>query len=202
MDTTTTQPPVHDLVARRWSPRVFADRPVPSAALHSVLEAARWAPSSFNEQPWRLIVATRRDNAEDYQRLLACLVPANQGWAKSAPVLMITVAAMAFEKNGKANRHAYHDVGLASAQLALQATDLGLAAHFMAGFDADAVRATFAVPEGFEPVAAIALGYAEDPDALTDEQRAAEYGPRERKPLAAVVIGPRWDTPLAGLPAA
>jgi len=201
MDMTTTQPPVHDLVARRWSPRVFADRPVPSAALHSVLEAARWAPSSFNEQPWRLIVATR-DNAEDYQRLLACLVPANQGWAKSAPVLMITVAAMAFEKNGKANRHAYHDVGLASAQLALQATDLGLAAHFMAGFDADAVRATFAVPEGFEPVAAIALGYAEDPDALTDEQRAAEYGPRERKPLAAVVIGPRWDTPLAGLPAA
>ncbi len=201
MDTTTTQPPVRDLVARRRSPRIFADRPVPEAALHSVLEAARWAPSSFNEQPWRLIVATR-DNADDYQRLLACLVPGNQGWAKSAPVLMITVAAMAFERNGKANRHAYHDVGLASAQLALQATDLGLSVHFMAGFDADAVRATFAVPEGFEPVAAIALGYAEDPDALTDEQRAAEYGPRERKPLAAVVIGPRWDTPLAGLPAA
>ncbi|MCZ6839743.1 MAG: nitroreductase family protein, partial [Alphaproteobacteria bacterium] len=166
MDITKTQPPLHDLVARRWSPRVFADRPVPEAALHSVLEAARWAPSCFNEQPWRLIVATR-DNAEDYQRLLACLVPGNQGWAKSAPVLMITVAAMAFERNGKANRHAYHDVGLASAQLALQATGLGLAAHFMAGFDADAVRATFAVPEGFEPVAAVALGYAEERDALT-----------------------------------
>ncbi len=201
MDMTTTQPPLHDLVARRWSPRVFADRPVPEAALHSVLEAARWAPSSFNEQPWRLIVATR-DNAEDYQRLLACLVPGNQDWAKSAPVLMITVAAMAFERNGKANRHAYHDVGLASAQLALQATDLGLSVHFMAGFDADAVRATFAVPEGFEPVAAVALGYAEEPDALTDEQRAAEYGPRARKPLAEVVIGTNWDTPLAGLPAA
>ena len=201
MDMTMTQPSVHDLVARRWSPRVFADRPVPSAALHSVLEAARWAPSCFNEQPWRLIVATR-DNGQDYQRLLACLVPFNQDWAKSAPVLMITVAAMAFEKNGEANRHAYHDVGLASAQLAMQATGLGLAAHFMAGFDADAVRATYAVPEGFEPVAAVALGYAEDPDALTDEQRAAEYGPRERKPLAAVVIGPHWDTPLAGLPAA
>ncbi len=201
MDMTPTRPPVHDLVARRWSPRVFADRPVPEAALHGVLEAARWAPSSFNEQPWRLIVATR-DNARDYQRLLACLAPANQAWAKSAPVLMITVAAMAFERNGKANRHAYHDVGLASAQLALQATDLGLSVHFMAGFDADAVRATFAVPEGFEPVAAVALGYAEDPDALTDEQRAAEYGPRHRKPLAAVVIGTNWDTPLAGLPAA
>ena len=200
MDTTTTQPPVRDLVARRWSPRIFADRPVPEAALHSVLEAARWAPSSFNEQPWRLIVATR-DNADDYQRLLACLVPGNQGWAKSAPVLMITVAAMAFERNGKPNRHAYHDVGLASAQLALQATDLGLSVHFMAGFDADAVRATYAVPEGFEPVAAVALGYAEDPDALSDEQRAAEYGPRSRKPLAAVVIGTNWDTPLAGLPA-
>ncbi len=118
MDMTTTQPPVHDLVARRRSPRVFADRPVPEAALHSVLEAARRAPSCFNEQPWRLIVATR-DNAEDYQRLLACLVPSNREWAKSAPVLMITVAGMAFEKNGKANRHAYHDVGLASAQLAL-----------------------------------------------------------------------------------
>lgn len=201
MDMITTQPPVHDLVARRWSPRVFADRPVSEAVLHSVLEAARWAPSSFNEQPWRLIVATR-DNAQDYQRLLACLVPFNQGWAKSAPVLMITVAAMTFEKNGKANRHAYHDVGLASAQLALQATGLGLAAHFMAGFDADAVRATFAVPDGFEPVAAVALGYAEDPDALTEEQRSAEYGPRERKRLETFVIGPRWDTPLAGLPAA
>ena len=201
MDMTTTPPPVHDLVARRWSPRIFADRPVSDADLHSILEAARWAPSCFNEQPWRLIVATR-DNPADYQRLLACMVPFNQDWAKSAPVVMITVAAMNFERNGKDNRHAYHDVGLASAQLALQATDLGLSVHFMAGFDADAVRETFAVPEGFEPVAAVALGYAEDRDALTDEQRAAEYGPRERKPLSAVIVGQSWGTPLAGLPAA
>ncbi len=110
--------PVHSLIERRWSPYAFADKPVDPADLHSLLEAARWAPSSFNEQPWRFIVATR-DDPEIFQRLLDCLAPANQEWAGKVPVLMLSVAALRFAKNGKPNRHALHDVGLASAMLAL-----------------------------------------------------------------------------------
>ena len=135
---------VHALIERRWSPYAFADKPVDPTDLHSLLEAARWAPSSYNEQPWRFIVATR-DNPETYQRLLDCLVPANQEWAGKAPVLMLSVAALNFAKNGKPNRHALHDVGLASAMLAIEATDLGLAAHFMAGFDGNKARESFAI---------------------------------------------------------
>ena len=122
--------PVHSLIEQRWSPRVFADKPVDLTDLASLLEASRWAPSSFDEQPWRFIVATKDDPAL-FQRLLDCLVPANQEWAGKVPVLMLSVASLSFARNGKPNRHASHDVGLASATLALQATNIGLAVHFM-----------------------------------------------------------------------
>lgn len=183
--------PVHDLIHRRWSPRVFAERSVEPEALASVLEAARWAPSSFNEQPWRFIVAGR-DDPETHQRLLDVLAPANRDWAKTAPVLMLSVAAMAFERNGKPNRHAFHDVGLASGQLALQATAQGLAVHFMAGFDADKAREAFAIPDGFEPVAAIALGYHADAAMLSGDGRANELTPRTRKPVDAFTYTRQW----------
>ncbi len=180
--------PVHSLIERRWSPRVFADRPVDPADLHSLLEAARWAPSSYNEQPWRFIVATR-DDPENFQRLLDCLVPANQEWAGKVPVLMISVACLSFAKNGKPNRHALHDVGLASATLALQATDMGLAVHFMAGFDADKARESFAIPDGFEPAAAIAVGHH-----LTEPQGDGK-SPRQRRPVEAFAYAGAWESP-------
>lgn len=181
--------PVHDLIEQRWSPYAFADRPVEPETLASVLEAARWAPSSYNEQPWRFIVGQRGDPAT-YQRLLDCLVPANQDWAKTAPILMISVAAMSFALHGKPNRHAAHDVGLASAQLALQATALGIAVHFMAGFDGDKARETFAIPDGYEPVAAIAMGYHKDDDADPE----SEISKRLRRPVESFTFFGEWQT--------
>src|SRR5829696_1208912 len=128
-----TAHPVHDLVRRRWSPRAFSSRAVERETLLSVLEAARWAPSSFNAQPWSFLVATQEDPA-GFERMLNCLVPQNQAWAKAAPVLMIAVAKTHFEHNGKPNRHALYDTGQAVAFLTLQATALDLYVHQMAGF--------------------------------------------------------------------
>ena len=181
--------PVQELIRQRWSPRAFSNRPVEPQALRSLLEAARWAPSSYNEQPWCFIVATR-DEPETFARLLGCLAPGNQTWAKDAQVLMLSVARTAFERNGKPNRHAFHDVGLASAQLALQAIELGVAIHFMAGFDAGKARKSFRIPEGFEPVAAAALGY--HTDAPAEEALEGKPTPRRRKPLSAFVFGEAW----------
>jgi len=120
--------PIEDLLRQRWSPLAFSDRMVEPEKLRSVLEAARWAASSYNEQPWSFIVATKENQAE-FERLLGCLAEGNQEWARNAPVLMLSVAQLKFERNGKDNRHAFHDVGAAAAELAIQATANGLFIH-------------------------------------------------------------------------
>ena len=177
--------PIHELLQKRYSPRAFDGRTVAKETLRTLFEAVRWAPSSFNEQPWRFIVATQEDMAE-FERLLSCLVPGNQTWAKNAPVLALSVAKLRFTRNDKPNRHAFHDVGLAVAQLVTQATALGLAVHQMAGFDIEAARTTYTIPESFEPVAAIALGYsAEEPPAS-----------RTRRPQDKLVFQGLWETPF------
>jgi len=189
-----TAHPVHDLVRRRWSPRAFSSRPVEREKLLSVLEAARWAPSSFNGQPWSFLVATKDDPAE-YERMLSCLVPQNQAWAKAAPVLMIAVAKTHFEHNGKPNRHAWYDTGQAVAFLTLQATALDLGVHQMAGFSGDKARELYAIPETAEPASAIALGYVGDPALLDEKLRERELGPGKRKPLKEFVFLGRWGHP-------
>lgn len=186
--------PIEDEIKNRWSPRAFADRMVEPDKLQSLWEAARWAASSFNEQPWFFLVATKDDEAE-YQKMLSCLVEGNQQWARLAPVLMISVAKLQFEKNGKPNRHAFHDVGLAVANLIFEATGLDLFVHQMAGFSPGKVTELYAVPDGFEPVAAIALGYAGDPDLLPPDVKARELAPRQRKPLESFVFQGTWGEP-------
>lgn len=193
-----TNIPIHDLIRRRWSPRAFADRSVATADLVGLLEAARWAPSSGNEQPWRFLIA-RREETESFARLLACLVPGNQRWAASAPVLMLTATRRAFVRNDKPNRHAMHDAGLALANLLIEATARGLAAHPMAGFDADAARLAFSIPEEFDPVAAVAIGYPGDPERLPDDLRAREIAPRTRRPLAESLFGSTWGEAVTWL---
>jgi nitroreductase len=136
-------------------------------------------------------VATRNDAAE-FARLLSCLVEGNQAWASHAPVLMVSVARLTFAQNGKPNRHAIHDVGLATAQMILQATAMGIFAHPMAGFHPDKVRELYAVAEGYEPVAAIAAGYPGDPAALSESLRQRELAPRMRKPQAEFVVRGRF----------
>src|SRR5438477_6293500 len=169
--------PIEEILRRRWSPRAFSNRNVEAVKLLSLFEAARWAPSSFNEQPWSFIVATK-ENPEEHAQLLNCLMEKNQQWARLAPVLMVSIARLNFEKTGKPNRHAFHDVGLAMGNLLVQATVLGLFVHQMAGFSVDKVREVYQVGEGFDPVAAIALGYPAEPEVLPEAFREQEAGPR------------------------
>ncbi len=189
---------LHELLQKRWSPVAFSPRPVEPEKLHSLLEAARWAPSSFNEQPWVFLVATK-DDAENFQRLLGCLVEGNRAWAQYAPVLMLSVAKLNFALNGKPNRHALHDVGAAAAYLTVQATALGLYVHQMAGFDADNARREYSIPEGYEPGAAIALGYLGDDAGLPEKLRGRSAAGRKRKPAGEFVFAGSWgrDFPLA-----
>jgi nitroreductase len=183
-----TRYPVHPFIRDRWSPRAFADRPVDRETLGSLLEAARWSASRNNEQPWQFIVA-RKEDGPAFQRILSCLVPGNQVWAQHASVLMISLARTTFEKTGETNRHAFHDVGLATAQLIVQASALGLTAHPMAGIEVERIRSEYALPENVEPVAGIAIGWVGDPESLPEKLRDRELAPRERKGLDEIVLG-------------
>jgi nitroreductase len=188
-----TDHPIHDLIASRWSPYAFADRPVSRADLLSLFEAARWAASSYNEQPWSYIVATRDDRPE-FERLLSCLVEGNQAWAKAAPVLALGCTSPLFARNGQPNAAALHDLGLASGNLALEAAARGLAVHQMIGILPDRARELYKVPEGVQPLTGLAIGYAGDTAALPEPMRARDAGRRPRKPLSAFVFGGQWGT--------
>jgi len=182
---------LHELIRNRWSPRAFSERPVPPEVLRSLFEAARWAPSSSNEQPWAYLVATKNDS-ENFAKMLGVLVEFNANWATHAPVLALSVAHLKTQREGKPNRVALHDVGSATAQLTFEANDRGLQVHQMAGFDAEKARHTFAVPLDWEPVAAMAIGYPGDPASLTEKLRERELAPRTRKPLSEFVMTGGW----------
>ena len=186
--------PIEDVISRRWSPRAFEERAVEPDKLKRLFEAARWAPSSNNEQPWRFLVATR-DNESEYEKLFGCLSEGNAKWVFRAPVLMLSVASLLFEDNGKPNRHALHDTGMAVENLVLQATALGLQAHQMAGYDMDKARRECQIPTGFEPVAMIAIGYPGDPSVLPDYLRERELKPRDRQPIVDFVFSAGWGRP-------
>ena len=186
------QYPIHELIKQRWSPLGFNIRPVEPEKIASLLEAARWAASCFNEQPWFFIVATQ-DNAQEYEKLFSCLVEANQTWAKDAPLLMLSVAKLSFTRNNKPNRHALHDLGFAVGNLTLQAQALGLFVHQMGGFDADKARTLYSIPEDYEPVAAIAIGYPGNLSQLDEDLQQRELSPRSRKPLTEFVFRGNWN---------
>jgi nitroreductase len=189
----TPDHPVHELIARRWSPYAFADRPVSDDDLRSLFEAARWAASSYNEQPWSYIVATKANPAE-YERLLSCLVEGNQPWAKAAPVLSLGCTSLNFVRNGKPNAAAVHDLGLASATLTFEATARGLYVHQMIGILPDKARGLFRIPEEVQPVTGLAIGYVAAPETLPEAYRPRDLAPRQRKTLAAFVFGGQWGT--------
>lgn len=188
-----TQYPIHDLLRRRWSPRAYDERPVEADKLKSLFEAARWAPSCFNGQPWRFILATKETPAE-YNRLFDCLVEGNKKWVHRVPALVLSVAKLHFE-DGSLNRHAWHDTGMAVENLVIQATALGLVVHQMAGFDVERARAQLKISVGFEPVAMIAIGYPGDPAILPNSTRQKEQGPRTRTPIAEFVFAGEWSKP-------
>jgi nitroreductase len=177
---------IHKLIQTRWSPRAFSEREVSNEDLKTVLEAASWAASSYNEQPWRFLVA-RKSDGEAYQKMLSVLVPFNQNWAKTAPVLIITAGKKTFSHNQTPNRYALHDAGAALAYLFLQANELGLHAHGMGGLDFEKARTVLAIPDDYEVGAAAALGY------LGEE----EIAKRNRKPIDEIVYGATWGQPLS-----
>jgi len=186
--------PIFEPLARRWSTRAFADRSVDGATLASLFEAARWAPSSGNGQPWSFLVATKDDSA-GHERMASVLVPGN-AWARKAPVLALSVAAL--DRADKPNRHAYHDLGLATENLVIQAVSAGLAVHMMAGFNVDMAREIFEIPARYDPVTMIAIGYPGHPDSLHEDLRKKDVAPRERKPIGEFVFRGKFGQP-AGL---
>ena len=183
--------PILDALARRWSPRAWADRDVEPEKIAVCLEAARWAASSRNQQPWHFIGATRGET-ESHARLAACLNDHNAAWAGRAPVLMVSVAQAATTADGRANRYAFHDTGLATGALMAQATALGLHVHAMGGFSRTKARELLSIPDGYDPVAALAIGYLGDPGSLPEDLRTAETAPRERRPLGEWVFAGAW----------
>jgi nitroreductase len=185
--------PIHDLIAKRWSPYAFSDRAVSEDDLRSLFEAVRWAASSYNEQPWSYIVATKA-NPTEFERLLSCLVEGNQAWAKAAPVLALGCTSLFFTLNGKPNAAAIHDLGLASATLTLEATARGLLVHQMIGIVPDKARQLYHIPEGVQPLTGLAIGYAADPNTLPEKLRERDLAARTRKPLAQFVFGEKWGT--------
>jgi len=192
--TALTDHPVHSLVASRWSPYAFADRDVSAEDLRSLFEAARWAPSSYNEQPWSYVVATRGD-APAFERLLSCLVEGNQAWARHVPVLALGITRGRFARNDKPNAAAEHDLGLAAGNLLVEATSRGLVVHQMIGIQPDRARELYRIPEHSHALTGLAIGYLGTGKNLPDGLRARDDNPRTRKPLSEFVFGERWGAP-------
>lgn len=186
--------PIHELIANRWSPRAFGDKDVAPDTLRSLFEAARWAASSSNEQPWRFIVATRNDK-ENFDKALQPLVEFNVNWAKHAAVLGFAVCELAFAKNNAPNRNAQYDTGAAMALLCIEATSRGLFVHQMAGFDPETAREVFDIPAGFDAIAAFAIGYPGNPASLPQPLRDRELAPRSRNPIRDFVMTGQWAQP-------
>lgn len=181
------------VIHQRWSPRSFAEREVSAADLAKVFEAARWAPSSNNEQPWRYLVGVR--NSDTHSKIAATLAGFNKVWAPNAPVLILGTASSRFSRNGRPNGYALYDLGAATVLITLQAAALGLATHQMGGFEHDAIRQALAIPEDYVLGSVMALGYLGEPAELGDEHLiASEVAPRSRKPVSEIVFS-AWGEP-------
>lgn len=192
---------IHELISKRRSTRAFSERNIPDETLLRLFEAARWAPSSFNEQPWRFILARRSDGAA-FESMLDCLNESNRSWAQHGNVLIMPVAKLFTTHNHYHNRHAFHDVGLAVANLSVEATAHDIYLHQLGGFYVDKARETFGIPDEYEPVSIIVLGYAGDIAELPENLRQREEKPRQRLPLEQLVYTGRFgqSTDLAATP--
>jgi nitroreductase len=192
----TTQVPVHDLIANRWSGRAYdPHKPVSRTQVIALLEAARWAPSCYGDQPWRMVAWNRQEDAAAWQAAFDALAPGNQGWVKDAPLLLLVCADSLFNHNGQPNRWAQYDTGAAAENLCLQAEALGLMAHQMGGFDAEKLRVVAGVPEQFTPMAMIAVGYPADPATFSAETAERENSPRKRRALGELFFSGTWGRP-------
>ncbi|MCB5184675.1 nitroreductase family protein [Methylobacillus gramineus] len=192
-----TSVPIDSTIAERWSGRAYdASKPVTHEQTIALLEAARWAPSCYGDQPWRFIVWDKNKDAAAWQKAFETLVEFNQGWVKDAPLLVLIAADTKFHHNGKPNPFAAYDSGAAAENLCLQATALGLQAHQMAGFDSDKLRAAFSVPEQIQIQALIAVGSPADPATLEGDIKERELAPRTRRELGELFFDSAWGKPI------
>lgn len=172
---------IHDIIKERWSPVAFSSKTIDDRVLDSLFEAARWAPSSFNAQPWKFMVG--RKGEETYDLLFSLLKDMNKRWAQTAPVLVLSMAEVVPPGRTSENRFAFHDTGMAVGNLLAQATHVGLHVHQMGGYDVEGARSVLHLPMNIEPAAMMAIGYKGDPSVLPDEVAAREEKPRERRGL-------------------
>ncbi|HQN64332.1 MAG TPA: nitroreductase family protein [Methylophilus sp.] len=193
----TTRQPVADIIANRWSGRAYnPNKPVTDEELIALLEAARWAPSCYGDQPWRFVVCNKANHAQAWQAAFETLAESNQTWAKNAPLLILVCANTLFRHNSKLNRWAGYDTGAAVENMCLQATELRMVAHQMGGFSVEAARKAFNIPEQFELMAMVAIGHGDVPESLPDDLRERQLAPRQRLPLGELFFGGMWDTPI------
>lgn len=188
----TTDYEIMDLLKKRWSPRAFSDKIVEKETLGKLFEAAHWSASCYNEQPWRFIVATK-ENQENYQKVFNCLVEGNQIWAKSAPVLVIIIGKKTFTHNSQKNDWYQYDAGQSAAHLSVEAMKENLYVHQMAGINKSLIKDEFKIPDDFEPLAGMAIGYLGDPNILPEGLKEKELEVRIRKSLKSLVFTGNWE---------
>ena len=193
-----TRVPIDNTIANRWSGRAYdANKPISEQDVIALLEAARWAPSCFGDQPWRFLVWNRHADAASWEKAFDCLVPGNQAWVKDAPVLLLATADSIFTHNGAANRWGQYDTGAAAENICLQAASMGMMAHQMGGFDVEKTRSTFAIPEQYAIMAMISVGYPADVSTLQGEVLEREQAPRKRRELGELFFNGSWGQPIA-----
>lgn len=194
-----TKVPIHDIIAKRWSPCAFeGSKVVKREELLALLEAARWTPSCYGDQPWRYIVCDKKTNLSGWVKLLSCLADANQVWAKNAPLLILVTCINNFSHNGRANRWASYDTGASMENLILQAVSMGLMAHPMGGFDVTKVGEIFNIPPDFTAMSVVAVGHQAEPSTLDSSLKERELAARERLPLDKLFFEGDWKNPIAG----
>jgi nitroreductase len=192
-----TQVPIDPILANRWSGRAYdASKSVSKEQIIALLEAARWAPSCFGDQPWRFVVWDKQTDNKSWQKAFDCLAPANQAWVKDTSVLMLVCADTLFNHNQKPNRWGQYDTGAAAENICLQASSMGLMAHQMGGFDSDKARETFAIPEQYIPMAMLCVGYAADINTVTGDALDRETAARSRRPLSELFFDGSWGNPI------
>ena len=188
MDSNNILPPILD----RISSVCFSEQSIDKKVVETLFESARWAPSAFNYQPWRFIYALKKDGPE-YEKICSLLLEGNRMWAEKAPLLILSIASLISDYTKKENFYATHDTGLATANLLIQAVSMGLQVHPMAGFDKEKAKTELNIPNYFEPVAMIAVGYKGDINELPDELKSRETKPRIRKEQKEFVFKGSWE---------
>jgi nitroreductase len=190
-----TQYEIHPIINNRWSPRSFSSKPVSSESLQRIFEAARWAPSSFNEQPWRFIIGIKGDKT--WEMIYDTLIEFNRKWAKLAPVLIMSIGSKILSKNEKPNKMYIYDVGQSVSYITFQAMHEGLRVHQMGGFSAEKAIELFNIPNDYQPLTVIAIGYQGDPGLLDEELKKTEIGSRSRKELKVLVYEEKFGNTSA-----